>query len=71
MRYRVRHIVIKSENAAKPASQKSEYCESVIRALPSVKTSFDFGCGKLRYLNVILETTEILMVVDSEIQLWS
>jgi hypothetical protein len=62
-------MVIKSENAAKPASQKSAYCESIIRALPSVKTTFDYGCGKLRYLDVILNTTEVLVIVDSEIQL--
>jgi SAM-dependent methyltransferase len=59
----------RSENAAKPYSQASRYLTSFIAALPPVASAFDYGCGKLRYLNVMLETSQTLTVVDSEVQL--
>jgi hypothetical protein len=34
-----------------------------------VSNSFDYGCGKLRYKEAILKTTDTLALVDSEIQL--
>jgi SAM-dependent methyltransferase len=70
MRYRISGSrEIRSENAAKPHSQASRYLTSVIAALPPVASAFDFGCGKLRYLSVMLETSQALTVVDSEVQL--
>jgi len=62
-------IVIKTENAAKPESQASSYLKNLIRGLPPVESSFDYGCGKLRYCKTLLETTDTLALVDSEIQL--
>src|SRR5690348_5243931 len=62
-------IVIKSENAAKPATQPSAFLDALIRKLEPVERSFDYGCGKLRYRVCISETTDSLAVVDSEIQL--
>jgi SAM-dependent methyltransferase len=70
MHYEIRPgIVVKAENAAKPESQGSTFLKSLLADLPHVYASVDFGCGKLRYCNVILERTDTLAIVDSEIQL--
>jgi len=37
--------------------------------LPHVSSTFDYGCGKLRYQRIIADTTDVLAIVDSEIQL--
>jgi SAM-dependent methyltransferase len=70
VRYKIASgIVVKTENAAKPESQRSAFLEGLISGLPQVESSFDYGCGKLRYLSSILEITQTLTLVDSEIQL--
>lgn len=70
MRYCIRnHIVIKSENAAQSCSRPSKCMSAYISGLPMVERSFDYGCGKLRYAETILKTTDSLCVVDSEVQL--
>ena len=70
MRYSLgRGIVIKTENAAKPDTQASGALLEYLAALKSVGTSFDYGCGKLRYVEAILRTTDTLTVVDSDAQL--
>lgn len=61
--------VLKTENAAKPAIQASRYLSSFISQLSPVHSSFDYGCGKLRYMAPILSASESLTVVDSEIQI--
>lgn len=62
-------IIIKSENAAKPSSQRSTYLTKLLGGLPPVDSCFDYGCGKLRYHQPILSKTDRLTLVDSEIQL--
>jgi len=62
-------VVIKTENAAKPDVQASRALIDYISRLKPVQSSFDYGCGKLRYLKPILSTTEMLTVVDSETQI--
>lgn len=62
-------IVLRTENAAKPALQASGYLSSIIRGLPTVDSAVDYGCGKLRYLQPMLHTANRLTVVDSEVQL--
>jgi hypothetical protein len=70
MRYKVsRGIEIKTENAAKPESQASKFLSALIANLAHVPSTFDYGCGKLRYQKVIADTTDVLVLVDSEIQL--
>jgi hypothetical protein len=70
MHYQIKPgIVVKTENAAKPESQSSAFLKLLLADLPHVSSSVDFGCGKLRYCNTILERTDSLTVVDSEIQL--
>lgn len=70
MRYKLPSgIEICTENAAKPESQPSRYLLSLIAALPRCSSTFDYGCGKLRYQQAISATTDSLALVDSEIQL--
>lgn len=70
MRYRLASgIEIRTENAAKPDSQSSKFLSNLISNLPPTASTFDYGCGKLRYQKVIAGTTDILAVVDSEVQL--
>lgn len=70
MRYRLPGgKIVRSENAAKTHHQKSKELIRLIRALPHVPRSLDFGCGKLRYLPDLVETTDQLYVTDSDVQL--
>jgi len=70
MRYSLPNgVIIKTENAAKPDVQASRALSDYISRLEPVRSSFDYGCGKLRYVKPILATTETLTVVDSEIQI--
>lgn len=69
MRYRVKGAEIRSENAAKPHTQQSRSVATYLRELPRVASVLDFGCGKLRYANLIAKLGERMTFVDSEIQL--
>lgn len=61
--------IVRSENAAKPERQKSSYFVAILSKLAPVERTLDYGCGKLRYLEDLLLTTEELYVTDSDIQL--
>jgi hypothetical protein len=70
MRYKLASgIEIRTENAAKPETQPSKFLLSLIANLPHVASTFDYGCGKLRYQRAIADTTDVLAIVDSEVQL--
>ena len=70
MRYKLAPgIEIRTENAAKPEIQASGFLKVLLSELPKVESTFDYGCGKLRYQSALLDTTDILAIVDSEIQL--
>jgi 2-polyprenyl-3-methyl-5-hydroxy-6-metoxy-1,4-benzoquinol methylase len=69
MRYKVKGIEIRSENAAKPLSQRSAYLSYWIRSHPRVHAILDYGCGKLRYAPLLAQRARTLTLVDSEIQL--
>jgi len=62
-------IIVKTENAAKPGGQSSAFLKSLLATLPHVSETLDYGCGKLRYCDMILERTDYLTIIDSEIQL--
>jgi hypothetical protein len=62
-------VVIKTENAAKPHNQTSAYLRSLILGLEPASSSFDYGCGKLRYKDLMLRVTDTLALVDSEMQI--
>lgn len=70
MRYKLASgIEIRTENAAKPESQPSKFLLDLIANLPHVASTFDYGCGKLRYQRAIADTTDVLAIVDLEVQL--
>jgi hypothetical protein len=70
MRYRLAGgEIIRSENAAKTHHQKSKELLRLLSRFQRVARTLDFGCGKLRYLSEILDTTDHLYVTDSEVQL--
>jgi hypothetical protein len=70
MRYKVASgIDIRTENAAKPESQQSKFLLELLGNLQHVASTFDYGCGKLRYQRAIAKTTDMLTLVDSEVQL--
>src|SRR5436309_6699294 len=70
MRYKIgSNIIIKTENAAKPEAQHSAYLTKLIKNLYHVSNSFDYGCGKLRYKDPMLCTSNTLTVVDSSVQI--
>jgi hypothetical protein len=70
MRYKIApDIEIRTENAAKPEGQASRYLLELLSGLSRAGSTFDYGCGKLRYQTAIAETTDTLAIIDSEIQL--
>jgi SAM-dependent methyltransferase len=70
MRYKLApDIEIRTENAAKPEGQASRFLLELLSNLGHVGSTFDYGCGKLRYQTAIAETTDTLAIVDSEVQL--
>lgn len=70
MRYKLKGgIEIRTENAAKTEKQPSKFLLDLIANLPHVRSAFDYGCGKLRYQRAIADTTDVLAIIDSEVQL--
>ena len=69
MRYTVRGLEIRSENAAKPASSAGRWMLDWIRTLPRKTTALDLGCGKLRYTIPLAKHISSVTAVDSKVQL--
>ena len=69
VRYRARGLIIRSENAAKPGSQAGRQLINWITNTDKVSTALDYGCGKLRYSQYLLDSCDHLTLVDSDIQL--
>jgi 2-polyprenyl-3-methyl-5-hydroxy-6-metoxy-1,4-benzoquinol methylase len=69
MRYAIRGLEIRSENAAKPASSAGRWMLNWIRQLPVDAHALDIGCGKLRYTVPLSRRTTSVTAVDSAIQL--
>jgi hypothetical protein len=69
MRYRFKNYEIRSENAAKPASQVSAYLVKLLPQFGRVSRALDFGCGKLRYAVHLQKLAARLTLADSEVQL--
>ncbi|MBA6390008.1 class I SAM-dependent methyltransferase [Colwellia sp. BRX10-3] len=69
MQYLLNDNVVKSENAAKPHSQKAKDVHDYLISLGKVNKTLDFGCGKLRYADSIVEMSESVTFLDSKIQL--
>lgn len=69
MRYRVSGREIRSENAAKPHSQQSAVVADYLRTQKKVGAILDYGCGKLRYADLLATVGRRVTFVDSKIQL--
>lgn len=69
MRYKASGFVIRSENAAKPASHASGYVIDLLQDIGSASHSLDYGCGKLRYSVHLKQLAKKLTIVASETQL--
>lgn len=69
MRYFVKGRIIRSENAAKPAKQASKAVVAWIRRSGPWTSGLDYGCGKLRYSQLLATSCRHLTLVDSSIQL--
>ncbi len=69
MRYKIKNIEIRSENAAKPGSQTARAVVEWIQRQGRVRSALDLGCGKLRYAKYLAEKCDHLGLVDSRIQI--
>lgn len=69
MRYKVGDWEVRTENAARSATQPSRALLSWLEALSPVDQALDYGCGKLRYAGVLAQRSTRLTLVDSAIQL--
>ena len=69
MRYKIKRIEIRSENAAKPMSNAAAPLVSWLSSRPFTPSALDFGCGKLRYTHYLADRSKRLGVVDSDVQL--
>jgi len=66
------NVQVKAENAAKPHSQRSKYFEKFLTShfeRGAFENGCDFGCGKLRYFNLITSICNNSYFLDSRIQL--
>ena len=69
MHYVLNDLKIKSENAAKPHSQKAQSVENYLKSQTNIKNILDFGCGKLRYSDVLNDIAEKIVFLDSNVQI--
>jgi hypothetical protein len=69
MRYKVKGVEIRSENAAKPTSDTAAPLVAWLRKHDHVDAALDYGCGKLRYTKYVAMLCNSLGLVDSNIQL--
>jgi 2-polyprenyl-3-methyl-5-hydroxy-6-metoxy-1,4-benzoquinol methylase len=69
MRYVVRDLEIRSENAAKPIEDAAAPLVRWLNERSHVNAALDYGCGKLRYTKYIAMKCKSLGIVDSHIQL--
>ncbi|WP_067588049.1 hypothetical protein [Endozoicomonas ascidiicola] len=69
MRYEISGRLLKSENAAKPHVQKSGAVANYLLSHDSKANILDYGCGKLRYSDILIKLSDNITFVDSEIQL--
>jgi 2-polyprenyl-3-methyl-5-hydroxy-6-metoxy-1,4-benzoquinol methylase len=69
MRYKISGNELRTENAAKPHTQQSAPVVSYFQKKDKVNNLLDFGCGKLRYSDVLTSISNKTTFVDSEIQL--
>ena len=69
MHYRIRGILIRSENAAKPMRRAAGPLVEWLRQRPYTVSALDYGCGKLRYTLHLAARSRDLGILDSMVQL--
>ena len=69
MRYKIKGVEIRSENAAKPASDAAAPLVNWLKNRKYTPSALDFGCGKLRYTDHLAYQSKRIGVLDSEVQL--
>lgn len=67
--YVINGITIRSENAAKPHTMPSGYLCDYIKSSVKTGSALDFGCGKLRYSEQLIDKFEVVTFLDSRKQL--
>ena len=65
MHYRIKGLTIKTENAAKPVNQPSQFVLEWIANLPREAIVLDYGCGKFRYTIPLSQRVRFVYAVDS------
>ena len=65
MHYQIDNLIVKSELAAKPASQTNKIVLDHIANLPNHIKVLDYGCGKLRYSINLAEHVDNVVAIDS------
>lgn len=69
MRYRVRGLTLRSENAAKTPRERSRPLAKWLCDNVRGDAAMDYGCGRLRYTPFLARNCRALGLVDSAIQL--
>lgn len=69
MHYKIGNCLIKSENAAKSHKQQSIYLRNLINSEDKIESTLDYGCGKLRYSEILVSKSSKQVFIDSQLQL--
>ena len=69
MRYTIKGTEIRSENAAKPATDAAASLVKWLCDRERTPSALDYGCGKLRYTGHLAQRSRHIGIVDSEVQL--
>jgi hypothetical protein len=69
MHYNIKGCFIKSENAAKSYKQQSLFLKNLIKSESKFGNILDYGCGKLRYSDILVDMSDRQVFVDSSVQL--
>lgn len=69
MRYQIKGMLIRSENAAKPMTDAAGPVVEWLKQRPWTHSALDYGCGKLRYTPHLAARSKHLGITDSAVQL--
>jgi len=67
--YKISGIEIRTENAAKSATDTSNGLVTWLNRREYTPSALDYGCGKLRYTDHLAQRSKHLGIVDSEVQI--
>jgi hypothetical protein len=69
MHYQIHNMVIRSENAAKPAADAAAPLVRWLLQRENSPSALDYGCGKLRYTHHVAVQSKHIGICDSSVQL--